>query len=218
MGIINPDGSLAELSGNGLRQAALYLHHRHAAPSRFFLAGPERDLAVEILSPQTARMDLGHVELRGPVEHAGLSGLHLIVGNPQTALEIQSPDQLEQLDLSELAPPIEHHRDYPTRSNVSFWCLLPDSSSPRIRARIWERGVGETSASGTGAAGAALAAILTHGLSSPLEIELPGGALTVELEAEASTGARLWLTGPAQLESTLTDPALELRSPPLSRG
>jgi diaminopimelate epimerase len=109
---------------------------------------------------------------------------HVSVGNPQCAIVVG--DELETLELDEIGPPIEGHELFPNRTNVSF--LRIDGS--RVRARIFERGVGETLSSGTGASGAAVTAFL-RGASSPIAVELDGG----ELEVEISEGLDVRLTG-----------------------
>jgi len=112
---------------------------------------------------------------------------HVSIGNPQCAIEIE--EGLEGLDLAELGPEIENSPLFPNRTNVSFY----RRSGARVRARIFERGVGETLSSGTGAIGAALAAHLEGGPSS-VEVELDGGVLDVELTPDLE----VTLIGPAE--------------------
>jgi diaminopimelate epimerase len=107
------------------------------------------------------------------------------VGNPQCAIEVG--EDLEELELSELGPPIESHELFPNRTNVSFWRREGEDA---IRARIFERGVGETMSSGTGATGAAVAAVL-RGLDSPVTVRLDGG----ELEVDVAEDLHIDLTG-----------------------
>jgi diaminopimelate epimerase len=97
------------------------------------------------------------------------------VGNPQCAIEVG--EELAELDLGLYGPPIERHELFPNRTNVSFWRRDGDAE---ITARIFERGVGETMSSGTGAAGAAVAAVL-RGVDSPVTVHLDGGDLEVEV-------------------------------------
>jgi diaminopimelate epimerase len=107
------------------------------------------------------------------------------VGNPQCSIE--AGDELEELEIRRYGPEIEHSELFPNRTNVSFWRRAGDG---RIRARIFERGVGETLASGTGATGAAVAAVL-RGVDSPVTVELDGG----ELEVEVGEDMHMSLTG-----------------------
>jgi diaminopimelate epimerase len=110
---------------------------------------------------------------------------HVSIGNPQCAIEVR--DGLEVLDLDEIGPGIEGHEQFPNRSNVSFFRV--DGS--RVRARIFERGVGETLSSGTGASGAAIAAFL-RGASSPITVELDGGELEVEISDDLDVTLSGW--------------------------
>jgi diaminopimelate epimerase len=97
------------------------------------------------------------------------------VGNPQCSIE--AGEELPELDLSRFGSPIEGHELFPNRTNVSFWRRDADDE---ITARIFERGVGETMSSGTGATGAAVAAVL-RGVDSPVTVHLDGGDLEVEV-------------------------------------
>jgi diaminopimelate epimerase len=200
--IFNPDGSEAELSGNGAREAVLYLRRRGWAESdTFSIQTAAGEIRPTITSPTTARLDIGRVRLRspdypsGPDDGAGeLSAggrswrfQHVQVGNPQCAIRVADRAELEAMDLAAFGPGIEHHELFPNRTNVSWYTVLePD----RIRARIFERGVGETSASGTGAIGAAVAHALAGG-ESPVTVVLDGG----ELEVEVSEDLHVTLSG-----------------------
>ena len=121
------------------------------------------------------------------------------VGNPQCVIEVG--DEVEALDLDAIGPAIESNTDlFPNRTNVSFTSV----DGPLVRARIFERGVGETLASGTGASGAAVAAFL-DGAPSPLTVRLDGGELTVEVGDDLE----LTLTGTAsRVYAGELDPAL----------
>ena len=100
------------------------------------------------------------------------------VGNPQCAIFLQDEAQLQALHLASIGPAIEHHERFPNRTNVSFSvALAPD----RIRTRIFERGVGETASSGTGACGAAITHVLRGG-DSPVTVVLDGGELIVDVD------------------------------------
>ena len=116
---------------------------------------------------------------RGMVEAAGREWnfQHVSIGNPQCVID--AGDGLEELDLAVIGPQIATADLFPNRTNVSF--IRVDGST--LRARIFERGVGETSASGTGASGAAVAASL-RGASSPITVRLDGGELEVDVTDE----------------------------------
>jgi diaminopimelate epimerase len=200
--IFNADGSEAELSGNGARQAALYLRRAGWTDQDSFSiltpAGPihptirdERTCTLEMgrASTQSADFPSGPPDGRAELEAGGRTWAfqHVSIGNPQCAIAVA--DGLEELDLAEIGPGIERHELFPNRTNVSFFAVEGD----RVRARIFERGVGETLSSGTGACGAAVAAVL-DGASSPLAVMLDGG----ELEVEVSSELEVRLTGPAE--------------------
>jgi diaminopimelate epimerase len=200
--IFNPDGSEAELSGNGAREAILYLRRAGWTDSDSFAlqtaAGPIR---ARITSPRTCTVEMGRARLRsddypagaengiGELSAAGRSWRfqHVQVGNPQCAILIADQRELASLDLPAIGPAIERHDLFPHRTNVSWFTSLEPG---RIRARIFERGVGETSASGTGAVGAAVAFVLSGG-SSPVSVVLDGG----ELEVAVGEGLGINLTG-----------------------
>jgi len=200
--IFNPDGSEAELSGNGARQAALYLHrHGWADSKEFSIRTAAGTVTPKITSPRTATMAIGTASTtsadfpsggpdgRGELSAAGREWKfqHVSIGNPQCAIEVA--EGLEELDLARIGPEIERHKLFPNRTNVSFFRADGD----RVRARIFERGVGETLSSGTGASGAAVAAHL-GGAPSPLTVQLDGG----ELEVEVSDRLEIRLSGWAE--------------------
>ncbi|MDP9228427.1 MAG: diaminopimelate epimerase [Actinomycetota bacterium] len=200
--IFNPDGSEAELSGNGAREAALYLRRAGWTDADEFTigtaAGPisptivsERICTLEMGRAGTTSKDFpdGPEDGRGELEAAGRRWAfqHVSIGNPQCAIELG--EELEDLDLRAVGPALEGHPLFPNRTNVSFYRV--DGSV--VRARIFERGVGETLSSGTGASGAAVAAFLA-GAASPLTVRLDGG----ELEVEISPALDVRLTGWAE--------------------
>ena len=200
--IFNPDGSEAELSGNGAREAILYLRQRGWVDHDVFsIQTAAGEIRPQITGPTTCRVDMGRARLTskdfpsggedgtGTLTSAGreLSFQHVSVGNPQCAIEVG--DELPELDLGALGPPIEGNTDlFPNRTNVSFWRRDGDSA---ITARIFERGVGETMASGTGASGAAVAAVL-RGVESPVTVRLDGGELEVEVGEDLNVNLTGW--------------------------
>jgi diaminopimelate epimerase len=198
--IFNPDGSEAELSGNGAREAVLYLRRRGWTAADTFsistVAGPvtptitsERSCSVAMGRAATASKDFpgGPEDGRGTLSAAGREWefQHVSIGNPQCAIVVG--DELEGLDLGAVGPPIEGHELFPNRTNVSF--LRIDGS--RVRARIFERGVGETLSSGTGASGAAVTAFLL-GAAGPIVVELDGGELEVEISPQLEVTLSGW--------------------------
>ena len=199
--IFNPDGSEAELSGNGVREAVMYLRRSGWTDAdTFSISTPAGEMRPRITGPSTCTVDMGRAALSsadfpggpddgvGRIEAAGreLAFQHVSVGNPQCAIELN--DGLEELDLGAEGPAIENSGLFPNRTNVSFWRRESDS---QIRARIFERGVGETMSSGTGAVGAAVAAVL-RGLDSPVTVRLDGGDLEVEVEEDLHVNLTGW--------------------------
>ena len=201
--IFNPDGSEAELSGNGAREAVLYLRAAGWTDEDTFAvitkAGP---VTPRIIDPRTVAMAIGRASTSsadypgGPADGAGTvesagrewSFRHVNVGNPQCVIEVG--DEVEELDLGAIGPAIEGNTElFPNRTNVSFTRV--DGST--VRARIYERGVGETLSSGTGAGGAAVAAFLA-GAPSPITVRLDGGELLVEVTDDLD----VTLTGTAE--------------------
>ncbi len=200
--IFNPDGSEAELSGNGAREAILYLRrHGWTDADTFTIRTAAGPITPTITSERTCSVDMGRASTSSKDfpsgAHDGRDRLtaagrewdfqHVSIGNPQCAIEVG--EELEELDLGAIGPEIEDHELFPNRTNVSF--LRIDGS--RVRARIFERGVGETLSSGTGASGAAVTAFL-RGAPSPIVVELDGG----ELEVEVSEDLGVRLTGWAE--------------------
>lgn len=198
--IFNPDGFEAELSGNGAREAILYLRRHGWTNEDVFsistLAGPitptitsERTCAVEMGRASTASKDFpsGGPDGAGTVSAAGREWAfqHVSIGNPQCAIEVG--EELESLDLAVIGPEIEASELFPNRTNVSFLRI----EGSRVRARIFERGVGETLSSGTGASGAAVTAFL-RGAASPITVELDGGELEVEVSADLDVRLSGW--------------------------
>ena len=202
--IFNPDGSEAELSGNGAREAIMYLRRRGWTDEDEFaiqtVAGPIRPT---ILSDTTCRVDMGHARLRsrdypsgpedgtGEVESGGRAWRfqHVSIGNPQCAIAVASLEELESLDLPAIGPAIEHSPLFPHRTNVSWFAELGEAGA--IRARIFERGVGETTASGTGACGAAVAHVLRGGVA-PVTVVLDGGDLEVDVGEDLHVDLTGW--------------------------
>ena len=201
--IFNPDGSEAELSGNGAREAVLYLRRRGWTQADTFsietAAGEIRpriesdtECTVEMGQARTQAGDYpsGAPDGRGELTAGGQTWRFQFaqVGNPQCSIAVADERTLEALELSVIGPSIERHELFPNRTNVS-WFAVRDPST--IRARIFERGVGETSASGTGATGAAVAHVLAGG-RSPVTVVLDGGTLVVEVGKDLHINLSGW--------------------------
>lgn len=200
--IFNPDGSESNLSGNGAREAILYLRrHRWTAEDQFSLQTGAGEIRATITSTTTCTVDMGRSRLQSDDYPSGApDGIgelsaggrrwrfqHVQVGNPQCSIAVADQDELEALDLATVGPGIERNQLFPNRTNVSWYAVL---GPRRIRARIFERGVGETASSGTGAIGAAVAHVLGGG-ESPVTVRLDGG----ELDVEVGEDLKIKLTG-----------------------
>ncbi len=201
--IFNPDGSEAELSGNGAREAILYLRrHGWTEADTFSLQTAAGEIRPTITSATTCRVDMGRARLcsndypsgspdgAGELQAGGRTWRfqHVQVGNPQCVIRVADREALAALRLSELGPEIEHSELFPNRTNVSWFA---ETGPARIRARIFERGAGETTASGTGATGAAVAHVLAGG-DSPVTVVLDGGELTVEVDEDLHINLAGW--------------------------
>jgi diaminopimelate epimerase len=171
--IWNPDGSQAELSGNGTRIAARWLSGRFGGDEVVVAVGARR-VKARLRGGLTVEQDLGPIKV-GAAETIDLEGMAVEfvpvdVGNPHAVVE-RAP---ERDALLRLGPLIERHARFPGRTNVQ---LLRIDGRNEITVLVWERGAGETRASGTSACAAAAAAISSGHCESPVTVHLPGGDL-----------------------------------------
>jgi diaminopimelate epimerase len=178
--IWNPDGSTAELSGNGTRIAAAWLAARSGARTVRIRVRGGRDVTARMLDGGLVETDMGEVEVGEPETVEGIELTRVSVGNPHAVVR-GDPDEIGRI-----GPLLETHERFPNRTNVQ---VVRVDGPGEVSGRIWERGVGETTASGTSAVAVAAA---THADGDVL-VHFPGGDLRVRLE-----GGRAWLTGPAE--------------------
>ncbi|HEX2434339.1 MAG TPA: diaminopimelate epimerase [Gaiellaceae bacterium] len=188
--IWNPDGSTAELSGNGTRIAARWLARRNGAETVRLQVGP-RQVVARMRDGLHVEMDMGNVEV-GETETLTVDGRPVelttaSVGNPHAVVRIEP----EREALLRLGPLIENHERFPERTNVQ---LARVDGPHDLTVAVWERGAGETLASGTSAVACAAVAVARGWCESPVTVHLAGGDLLVELDGDWN--ARL--TGPAQ--------------------
>ena len=176
--IWNPDGSTAELSGNGTRIAARWLARETGADVVRIRVGP-REVVARMLAGDEVEQDLGEVEVFERERVAGLDVTAVSVGNPHAVVEG------DPADLPLIGPLLETHPRYPNRTNVQVARRLGPGE---IEARVWERGAGETASSGTSAVAVAAALGRRDAI-----VRFPGGPLRVRFE-----GSRAFLTGPAR--------------------
>lgn len=177
--IWNPDGSQAELSGNGTRIAAAWLASRSGA-SRIDVVAGGRSVATRILADGEIEQDLGEVVVGAAETIDGVSFTPVSVGNPH-AVVTGEPETI-----GEIGPFLETHPRFPNRTNVQ---VARVDAPGEVTARVWERGVGETASSGTSAVAIAAA---TH-TDGDVLVHFPGGDLRVRLQS-----GRALLYGPAE--------------------
>ncbi|NOX56599.1 MAG: diaminopimelate epimerase [Planctomycetes bacterium] len=209
MRVFNPDGSEAEMCGNGIRCAAKWLHDRGQIDSDHFLIQTARrvvsvrvsrepgeetqvcvDMGPPVFEPERIPTQLtGTPPTNVTVSVAGtdIEVTCLSMGNPHCVVFV---DSLDDERVRQLGPALENHSAFPNRTNVEFVQLLTPSE---LAVRVWERGVGETLACGTGACAAAIASILAKEICEPVRIRMRGGTLHVQWPERKS----VLLTGPA---------------------
>ena len=176
--IWNPDGSCAEMSGNGTRIAARWLAERTGASQVSVRVGP-REVRARMLEGTLVEQDMGEVAVSEPEVASGIEFVAVDVGNPHAVVEGDPGEVLR------IGPLLEVHERFPRRTNVQ---VARTASDGTIEARVWERGAGETASSGSSAV--AIAAAFGR---SAARIRFPGGELAVRFE-----GRRAFLTGPAR--------------------
>lgn len=207
--IYNPDGSSAEMCGNGIRMLASHLYESGEAPDPEFTVDTDAGIITpRILEDRRVRVHMGKAKLGGPNidGYEGVPGeseavnekltaagdlfqfTFVDMGNPHCVIEADDP---AAIDLSRIGAAIEVHDLFPNRTNVEF--IRVDKPN-EITMRVWERGVGETNACGTGACAVAVAASRVSGAESPMVVHLPGG----DLEIEVSDNLDVYMTGPAE--------------------
>jgi diaminopimelate epimerase len=187
--IWNPDGSVAELSGNGTRIAARWLARRSGEDEVRILVGP-RMVVAQMRGDRDVEQAIGRVEVSEPevitVDGEPVELTAVSVGNPHAVIQ-RLPDRAELL---RLGPLVEHHERFPERTNVQ---LVRVDGEHDITVGVWERGAGETLSSGTSSVAASAAAVSNGWCESPVTVHLAGGILRVDLHDGEAT-----LTGPAE--------------------
>jgi diaminopimelate epimerase len=203
--IFNADGGEVEQCGNGVRCLARFLTEQGLTAKRELviqtLAGDTRvllgdgdEIRVDMGPPQ---LEPAHIPFEAPQRQAvyelDLGGESVALGvvsmgNPHAVMVV---NQLENAPVARLGPYIETHPRFPRRVNVGFMQIL---DAGHIRLRVFERGVGETLACGTGACAAVVAGRLQQRLDERVRVDLPGGTMHIEWAGE---GEPVWMTGPA---------------------
>ncbi len=203
--IFNADGSEVEQCGNGARCFARFVFDKRLTVKKqirvetksgiieLHLKG-DGQVRVDMGAPRLQAAEIPFIAEAETLSHAvQVDGetVELAVvsmGNPHGVLRVADVDQAPVLTLG---PKLECHPRFPQKANIGFLQII---DAQRARLRVWERGVGETRACGTGACAAAVAGIRQGWLKSPVSIELPGGLLNIEWDG---VGQPVLMTGPA---------------------
>ncbi|PZW67030.1 diaminopimelate epimerase [Pseudomonas sp. URMO17WK12:I1] len=203
--IFNSDGSEVEQCGNGARCFARFVLDKRLTVKKNIRVETKGgiielnvradglitvDMGAPRLAPEQIPFQADAEALSYAVDVDGKSHQLATVsmGNPHAVLRV---DDVDSAPVHELGAKLEHHPRFPQRANVGFLQVI---DRQRGRLRVWERGVGETQACGTGACAAAVAAIRQGWMDSPVQLELPGGKLHIEW---AGPGQPVMMTGPA---------------------
>lgn len=195
MRMFNPDGSEAEMCGNGIRCLGKFVYDHRLTSRKELIIETLAGLVSLFLSVKAGKVTKVKVALPEPVTikrcNLGMglgSATAVSLGNPHCVILV---DKVDKFPVAKYGPVAEHHRLFPNRTNVEFVEIINNKT---IKQRTWERGAGETLACGTGATAAAVAGIYNGRLKSPVTVHLKGGDLTIEWVK----GKNLYLTGPAE--------------------
>ncbi len=194
----NPDGSLAEMCGNGSRCAARYAADRgYVDPGRFRLLTDSGDLDViagdgmfQVVMPQPRDMRLDFMEIEALGERVAVHAVQ--VGVPHAVVVLNDVERSSDDELTRIGRELRHHASFPAGTNTNFVTIKPDG---RVRQRTYERGVEAlTKACGTGSTASAAVLTARYGLDWPVELDVDGGRLRIDRRGE-----RLWLSGDARV-------------------
>lgn len=203
--IFNADGSEVEQCGNGARCFARFVFDKRLTVKKQIRVETKSGIIeLHLKGDGQVRVDMGAPRLQAAeipfiaeaetlshavqVEGETVELAVVSMGNPHGVLRVADVDQAPVLTLG---PKLECHPRFPQKANIGFLQII---DAQRARLRVWERGVGETRACGTGACAAAVAGIRQGWLKSPVSIELPGGLLNIEWDG---VGQPVLMTGPA---------------------
>ncbi len=197
--ILNPDGSEAEKSGNGLRIFAKFLYdHGFTKKTEFTIHTLGGVVRAKLILDDTrhcvaVRVDMGRAIIdrkltKLEVASQTLNVTSLSVGNPHCVTIVED---LAKVDLFKLGPLIENHKAVPNRTNVQFAQVL---NRANIRALIWERGAGHTLASGSSSCAVAAACFDKGLVDGRVTVHMEGGELTIEIDRSLN----LVMTGPVE--------------------
>ena len=188
----NSDGSPSEMCGNGLRCLARYAKdYGLIGVEALTVATGAGIKKVLLFGDGSSRVDMGPPEVGSEVELGGFRFLCVSMGNPHAVAFLGNKGDVEALELREVGPPVENDPVFPEKTNVEFASVRGDHD---VRMRIWERGAGETLASGSGSCAVAVAAVRLGLAESPVRVNLDGGGVEIEWAGE---GEPVYMTGPA---------------------
>jgi diaminopimelate epimerase len=214
--IFNPDGSEAEMCGNGMRCFAKFVYERGFVKEKAFdvetmAGGISPEVTVENGKVVSVTVDMGspileraRIPMSGPKGRALMEDLKVgaktlkvsavSMGNPHAVFFV---NDLSKVDIPKIGPLIEHHKKFPKRTNVEFIQVVSDRD---VIMHVWERGAGETLACGTGACGSIVIASLLGKVKRNewVTIHLKGGDLKVKVDYEGENPVQVWLKGPAE--------------------
>ena len=189
----NADGSPSEMCGNGLRCLARYARDYELVEGDALTVETEAGIKkVVLFGDGSSRVDMGPPLFDPEVEAGGFRFLRVSMGNPHAVAFLENEAELEALDLRVVGPTVENDPLFPEKTNVEF---VHSRNRHEIRMRIWERGAGETLASGSGSCAAAAATIKLGLAKSPTRVVLDGGVVEIEWSGE---GGPVYMTGPAE--------------------
>src|SRR5215212_307305 len=190
---VNSDGSPSEMCGNGIRCLARYAKDRGLVSGNALTVETGGGVKkVVLLGDGFSRVDMGSPEFGSEVRLHGSRFLQVSMGNPHAVAFLRSEGEVEALDLGAVGPPVEHDPLFPEKTNVEFVHVRGEHE---VRMRIWERGAGETLASGSGSCAAAVAAVRRGLAESPVRVALDGGSVKIEWAGEEES---VYMTGPAE--------------------
>ncbi|MGH3145883.1 MAG: diaminopimelate epimerase, partial [Rubrobacter sp.] len=190
---LNSDGSPSEMCGNGLRCLARYARDRGMVGGETLTVATGAGVnKVALFEDGSSRVDMGVPRFDSVVDVGGFRFLRVSMGNPHAVAFLEGETAVETLDLPAVGPPVEEDPTFPHKTNVEF-AFARDGHD--VRMRIWERGAGETLASGSGSCAVAVAAITQSIAQSPVHVRMDGGAVRIEWSGE---GEPVYITGPAE--------------------
>ena len=190
---LNSDGSEAEMCGNGIRCLARYARDYELVDGDALTVETGAGVKKILLSDDgSSRVDMGPPGFESEVTVGGFRFLRVSMGNPHAVTFLESGDEVEALDLSLAGAAVERDPVFPDGTNVEFAHVRGPGA---VRMRIWERGAGETLASGTGSCATAVAAIQLGLAESPAEVYLDGGVVRIEWSGHDEP---VYMHGPAE--------------------